>query len=1085
MDKVLRPARFSVDPTHATAAREFRHWLRTFESFLAAIEDHEPDKLSTLTNFISSEVFEFIEDFATYDDALTRLKEIYQQPVHEVFARHILTTRTQQPGENVDVYYQSLRRLARDCNYQSVTADVHRDEAIRGAFIAGLSSSVVRQRLLETRSLTLEEAVTQAKTLEKAQHSAGFFPGADNKCNISATVTSTDFTTTPSSPTTGSEPFCASTNPTCFFCGNARHPRTRCPARDSTCYNCHKKGHFSKVCKSQRPSLNLKSTTSASTSSTLTTLAVCAASLNKSTSRIVFHGKTVTALFDSGSCECFVRGSLVKELGLRIIPSNTRVAMAKKSLVTDIEGHVLADITISSSVYKGNRFLVMPDLCYDVIIGQDFMNQHESIEILFGGSKPRLTVCGLAKSLLPAPNLFSNLSPDCRPIATQSRRFSDSDRKFIDQEIRRLLSEDVIEASSSPWRAQIVITSNERHKKRLVIDYSRTINRFTELDAYPLPRMDDLAQRVSKYKLFSTIDLKSAYHQIGIKECDMPYTAFEANGNLFHFKRLPFGVTNGVACFQRLMDNLIRENNLEGTFAYLDNVLICGSTKEEHDRNLAAFMNISKELNLTFNNDKCEFSKATIDFLGYTISNGTLRPDPERLRPLKELAVPKDLASLRRCLGLFSYYAAWIPRFSERIRPLAASTSFPISDAAVFAFNDLRDGVERSVLQAVDDSIPFVVETDASDFAIAATLNQAGRPVAFFSRTLTASERNHSTVEKEACAIVEALQKWRHYLIGRLFTLATDSKSVSFMFNKTNYGKTKNEKIQRWRLELSCFKYDIVHRAAVENIPADTFSRMCSSVNSSDLKQLHEDLCHPGVTRLAHFVKTKNLPHSIQDVRDVISKCTVCAELKPKFYRPPTSHLIKATQPFERLNMDFKGPLPASNRNAFILTIIDEYTRFPFAFACSDTSTATVISCLNQLFAIFGMPAYLHSDRGSSFMSKELADYLSSKGIATSRTTPYNPQSNGQTERYNGIIWNAVKLSLRSKVCTYRNGTSFCRTLFTQFAPSYARPQTARPTNDFSTSSDDLQPVIRFQVGWLIRRKFCCEDMCATQNMIL
>ena len=85
MDKVLRPARFSVDPTHATAAREFRHWLRTFESFLAAIEDHEPDKLSTLTNFISSEVFEFIEDFATYDDALTRLKEIYQQPVHEVF----------------------------------------------------------------------------------------------------------------------------------------------------------------------------------------------------------------------------------------------------------------------------------------------------------------------------------------------------------------------------------------------------------------------------------------------------------------------------------------------------------------------------------------------------------------------------------------------------------------------------------------------------------------------------------------------------------------------------------------------------------------------------------------------------------------------------------------------------------------------------------------------------------------------------------------------------------------------------------------------------------------------------------------
>ena len=176
--------------------------------------------------------------------------------------------------------------------------------------------------------------------------------------------------------------------------------------------------------------------------------------------------KTVTALFDSGSCESFVRDSLVKELGLRIFPSHTRVAMAKKSMTTAIEGHIVADIVISSSAYKRVRFLVMQDLCYDVILGQDFMDQHESVEILFGGIKPRFTVCGLARSHLPAPNLFSNLSQDCRPIATQSRRFNASDRKFIDQEIQRLLSEGVIEASSSPWRAQVVITSNERQKNK-------------------------------------------------------------------------------------------------------------------------------------------------------------------------------------------------------------------------------------------------------------------------------------------------------------------------------------------------------------------------------------------------------------------------------------------------------------------------------------------------------------------------------------------------------------------------------------------------------------------------------------------
>ena len=150
-------------------------------------------------------------------------------------------------------------------------------------------------------------------------------------------------------------------------------------------------------------------------------------------------------------------------------------------------------------------------------------------------------------------------------------------------------------------------------------------------------------------------------------------------------------------------------------------------------------------------------------------------------------------------------------------------------------------------------------------------------------------------------------------------------------------------------------------------------------------------------------------------MRRVISECKVCAELKPNFFKPLVSHLIKAMQPFERLNVDFKGPLPTSNRNSYLLTIVDEFTRFSFAFACPDMTSATIIGCFNQLFAIFGMAAYIHSDRGTSFMSAELVHYLTSKGIATSRTTPYNPRGNGQTERYNGIIWNAVKLALRTK----------------------------------------------------------------------
>ena len=140
----------------------------------------------------------------------------------------------------------------------------------------------------------------------------------------------------------------------------------------------------------------------------------------------------------------------------------------------------------------------------------------------------------------------------------------------------------------------------------------------------------------------------------------------------------------------------------------------------------------------------------------------------------------------------------------------------------------------------------------------------------------------------------------------------------------------------------------------------------------------------------------------------MIRSCHVCAECKPRFHKPDPAH-------FERLNVDFKGPLASNNNNRYFLTVIDEYSRFPFIFPCANMTTTTVIKCFCGLFSMFGMPAYIHSDRGAAFMSTELRNFLHQKGIATSRTTPYNPQGNGQSERYNGTVWRAITLVLKTK----------------------------------------------------------------------
>ena len=266
---------------------------------------------------------------------------------------------------------------------------------------------------------------------------------------------------------------------------------------------------------------------------------------------------------------------------------------------------------------------------------------------------------------------------------------------------------------------------------------------------FPLPRIDDMCNSLSKYKVFSFLDLESSYHQIPIPESDRPYTAFEANGELYQFTRVPFGVTNGVAVFQRTINDFIKTNDLKDTYAYVDNIMGGGVNQEEHDINLSRLQGAAKRCNFKFNDQKSIFSVSSIDILGYTVSQGSIRPDAECLRPLRELPEPHDTPSLKRAIGLFSYYSQRIHGFFNKIYPWTQSKSFPLRDSARSAFNHSKEELEKAMFYTIDDNVEFVIETDASHHSLAATLSQNGRPVAFFSHSLNPSELKYAAVEKE------------------------------------------------------------------------------------------------------------------------------------------------------------------------------------------------------------------------------------------------------------------------------------------------------------------------------------------------
>ena len=276
-----------------------------------------------------------------------------------------------------------------------------------------------------------------------------------------------------------------------------------------------------------------------------------------------------------------------------ILPSRETVSMASFSLFAKMEGYCYATIVLHDQTYEDVKLCVLPNLCAGVILGQNWQSNHESVTIKYGGQRHPLKICYLAKLNVSPPPLFENLDPNCKPFITKPRRYSDKDRKFIAKEVERLLSEGIIEPSNSPWRAQDAATRNERHKKRLVIDFSQTINKFTYLDAYPLPNLNETVNTVAQYRFYSVIDLKSAYHQVPLQNSAKIYTAFKTNGRLYQFCRIPFVVTNRVSAFQRTIDSFIAEEGLTDTLAYFDDVNICGNDQEHHDKNLKKILRCS------------------------------------------------------------------------------------------------------------------------------------------------------------------------------------------------------------------------------------------------------------------------------------------------------------------------------------------------------------------------------------------------------------------------------------------------------------------------------------------------------------
>ena len=409
---------------------------------------------------------------------------------------------------------------------------------------------------------------------------------------------------------------------------------------------------------------------------------------------------------------------------------------------------------------------------------------------------------------------------------------------MLREETQKLLKNDIIEHSTSPWSSPVILVQKKDGTTRFCVDYRR-LNQITTKDAFPLPRMDDIYDQLTKATYFSKFDFKSGYFQVPLDEADRPKTAFSTRDGHFQFKVLPQGLTNGPPTFQRIVNQILGPNRRKHMLAYIHDIIIYSRTFPEHAKHIEEVCSLLNDANFKLNIAKCEIARAEILFLGHIVKQGTIQPDPENIRGLTDVREPTSAEEAFRFVKAAEYYRRFIPKFSLIAAPLHKysptilqqqkgnkRTKFELSDEARTAFHQLKHILATDLtLNLPDDNMQFKLQTDASVDGIGAVLLQVtpngDRPLAYMSKKLTKSQVNWPTIEQECYAIVQAVEKWDKYLRGHEFILETDHEPLVNLPNKEQL----NKRCERWRLRLAEYRFKMKHIQGKKNNMADYLSR--------------------------------------------------------------------------------------------------------------------------------------------------------------------------------------------------------------------------------------------------------------------
>ena len=430
------------------------------------------------------------------------------------------------------------------------------------------------------------------------------------------------------------------------------------------------------------------------------------------------------------------------------------------------------------------------------------------------------------------------VTSDNPPISNPPYRLTPAKKAIMREEIDKMLAEDIVEECKSPWAAPVVLVTKSDGSVRFCIDY-RQLNAITVPDTYPLPRIDDLLHATNGAAYLTTMDLRAGYWQIGVCGKDRSKTSFITPFGTYQFKRMPFGLRNAPATFQRLIDRVRTSLGEVNLLAYLDDLIVLSATFEDHIADLAATLKQLHLFGLRINRGKCHFCCEEVKYLGHRLTKAGISTDPDKVIAIQRMAEPRNMKQVQTFLQTCSWYRRFVPQFAKIAKPLSDLTkkTFPWTweRKQQEAFENLKTLlISAPILRQADVEKPFSIKTDASNYALGAVLVQGEgeneHPVEYASRLLSSAERNYSTTEREALAVVWAANKFRGYIEGAEVTIITDHQALRWLMTL----KSPTGRLARWALSLQPYNLTIKYIPGRTNVVADTLSRppMCEDATA-------------------------------------------------------------------------------------------------------------------------------------------------------------------------------------------------------------------------------------------------------------